>query len=367
MNLHHRKPLATGLLARSLAVCLVLALALPLATRAATVSYTNTTAIPIFDGFPANPSTSTINVPALPGGLQSLTVTAFGVTYPSSSGIELLLQGPSGQGINLMCFAGSGAATNINITFADSGSAFGGGQLTTGSYQPTGSSYPSYSPFFQENTTNVLAGFIGATLSGTWTLSEYYADFAGNDGSIAGGWSLTFNVVQTTPTVATLPATNITAGNATLSEVVIPNGATTSEYFQYGTTVSYGQFTGTNTISTDLSDPQTNSVVATVPPGSIIHFRAVAQNSFGTVFGTDRTFTTPVSQILVGASLTNLTTLLLTVNGNIGSNYIVLGSTNLSSPANWTPIVTNTLTNSLQPIYVAPATNSMQFFEVEQH
>ena len=59
--------------------------------------------------------------------------------------------------------------------------------------------------------------------------------------------------------------------------------------------------------------------------------------------------------------MANLTTLLLTVNGNVGSNYVVLSSANLGSV--WTPIVTNTLTNSTQPIYVAPMTDTLEFFK----
>jgi hypothetical protein len=371
MNLFQTKPAPARWTGDWLRLCLAAAVAIivPLTSPVSlAATYSNPTAIPIIDGG-ASTSTSTITVTNNPGQLQSLTVTVYGLSDVATDGIELLLQGPSGQGIDLMSGVGNGGASGVSIAFSDSGSVFGS-QVTSGAFKPSGSGgpsgsgFPEFSPFYGEDTTNVLAGFIGTPLAGTWTLSAYYYGFAGANGNISGGWSLTLNINQSAPTVTNLPASNVTASNATLSEIVVPNGSATLDYFQYGATTNYGEFSTTNTISGDLGDPATNSVVVTAPPGTTIHYQAVAQNSLGTTYGNDLTFVTPVSQILVAASLTNLNTLLLTVNGNVGSNYVVLGSTNLA--AAWTPIVTNTLTNSLQPIYIVPATNSLDFFKVQQ-
>lgn len=366
MNLHQRKLVLSNRIAGLIAAAATL-VCLPSHADDVVVSFTNAAAIPIYDYYPATASTSTIAVSPLPGGLQSVTVSLYGLSDANTSPIELLLQSPSGQGLDLMYGGGSGRATGINLTFDDNGGYFGSGALTSGTYAPSGGGFPydfGQNPLYGLTTTSALAGFVGPSPVGTWTLSEWYGGFAGSDGTIAGGWSISFTVYQGAPTVTTLPAFNIGASNATLSGVVVPNDFVTSNYFQYGFTTNYGQFSATNTLSADLVDPQTNSVVVSVPPGSTIHYQSVAQNSAGTNYGGDLTFVTPVSQIFVNASVTNLSTLLLTVNGNIGSNYVVLGSTNLGTA--WVPIVTNTLTNSAQPIYVVSETNNLQFFEVQQ-
>ena len=81
------------------------------------LSFTNATSIAINDGYAqAFPFPSTIQVPALPGTLQSVTATLYGLTHPETSIIEILLAGPSGQAVNLMCRAGAGPASGATIT-----------------------------------------------------------------------------------------------------------------------------------------------------------------------------------------------------------------------------------------------------------
>jgi hypothetical protein len=95
-----------------------------------------------------------------------------------------------------------------------------------------------------------------------------------------------------TPAVTTNPATNVAGNSATVNGSVNPHGLTTSVYFQYGTTTSYGlttapQSQGRNTLR-NVSAGSSNLSASTV-----YHFRIVATNSAGTTFGSDRTFTTP--------------------------------------------------------------------------
>jgi len=105
-----------------------------------------------------------------------------------------------------------------------------------------------------------------------------------------------------------------------------------------------------------------------LPPGTTIHFQAVAQNSGGTSLGGDSTFTTPAlsppSPVLV-ASFTNGATLVLTLSGNPGSNYTIVSATSLSAPILWTTFTNLLLTNAVQVINPGPLTNQMEFFAVE--
>ena len=113
-------------------------------------SFTNSTAITINNGFNgsfASPYPSTIQVPALPGVLQSVTVTLFGLSDVQSYSIEMLMTGPSGQGVDLMSDAGSGLVTNATVTITDYASPFPSGRITGGYYQLSGAAQPSGTAF----------------------------------------------------------------------------------------------------------------------------------------------------------------------------------------------------------------------------
>ena len=75
-----------------------------------------------------------------------------------------------------------------------------------------------------------------------------------------------------------------------MNGTVNPSGTSTSAYFQYGTTTSYGS-TGQST--TGISTTQNLQTVLTgLAPGTTYHYRIVASNSGGTSYGSDVSFTT---------------------------------------------------------------------------
>ena len=118
-----------------------------------------------------------------------------------------------------MYLAGSGLVTNVNLTFADGASAFGSSTLVSGTYRPSASNFPydfGQNPLYGLNTISTLSGFVGSPTTGTWTLSEWYGGFAGSDGNISNGWTVTFTILQSAPTVTTLAASNVTASSAKL-------------------------------------------------------------------------------------------------------------------------------------------------------
>jgi hypothetical protein len=94
------------------------------------------------------------------------------------------------------------------------------------------------------------------------------------------------------PIVTTNPATKIASFSAALNSSVNPNGSTTTVYFQWGATTSYGHNTPKQT--------QTGNTYRNIPANisglsasHLYHFRIVATNSAGTRVGSDRTFNTP--------------------------------------------------------------------------
>ncbi len=122
--------------------------------------------------------------------------------------------------------------------------------------------------------------------------------------------SVTIAVV-TTPTVQSLAATLITSTTAQMNGTINPNGLSTSAYFEYGTTTGYGGTTGPGTFS-GTSAVAIQSGWSGLTPNTTYHYRVVATNSGGTSRGTD------VSFITTGTPLV--------VNG-LGSSYIATAGT----------------------------------------
>ncbi|PYI46865.1 MAG: hypothetical protein DMF11_07675 [Verrucomicrobia bacterium] len=94
-----------------------------------------------------------------------------------------------------------------------------------------------------------------------------------------------------TPALTSNSATNVASFSATLNGSLNPHGATTSVYFQYGLTTSYGSMTATHT-KTGNTAQAVSANISGLNVSTTYHFRIVAHNSGGTSFGSDRTFTT---------------------------------------------------------------------------
>jgi plastocyanin len=116
---------------------------------------------------------------------------------------------------------------------------------------------------------------------------------ASNTAGTTFGNDTTFTTLAMTgfPVLTTNPATNITASSARLNGTLDPHGLSTTVYFQYGTTTSYGSRTP-NHIKTGNNYQNVFADISELTVGTTYHFRIVATNTVGTRYGTDRTFTT---------------------------------------------------------------------------
>jgi hypothetical protein len=83
----------------------------------------------------------------------------------------------------------------------------------------------------------------------------------------------------------------VAASSATLNGLLDPHGLSTSIYFQYGTTTSYGR---TAAVQSQTGNTFRNIAanIGGLASNTTYHFRIVATNSVGTRYGSDRTFTT---------------------------------------------------------------------------
>jgi hypothetical protein len=121
----------------------------------------------------------------------------------------------------------------------------------------------------------------------------YLASNAGGGfGWTCGQFLNVFPSAQQPPAVTTNGATNVGQTSATLSATVNPNGASTTLYFDYGVTTSYGSTVTHGNVGSGTT-PVTHTFVLTgLNCGTTYHYRARAQNSGGTRSGNDQSFTT---------------------------------------------------------------------------
>ena len=142
---------------------------------------------------------------------------------------------------------------------------------------------------------------VDSTQTKRWTWTVTLRDTSGATKS------RTFTVTFTpepivSPSVSTSSATNVGSNQATLNGYLSSMGGASSctVYFQYGTTTSYGSTTGTQAKSSAGTFSQS---LTGLSPGTTYHYRAVASNSAGTVYGADTTFTTSSSTVPADAIL----------------------------------------------------------------
>ncbi|MBS4028614.1 MAG: VCBS repeat-containing protein, partial [Ignavibacteriales bacterium] len=105
--------------------------------------------------------------------------------------------------------------------------------------------------------------------------------------------ALFFNLTSATvPTVITSAATNITSTSAQVNGSINPEGVSTTYFFEFGTTASYGLSTGSISAGSGSAVVQVNVTLSALLPNTLYHYRLVATNSSGTSTGEDVTFTT---------------------------------------------------------------------------
>ena len=140
------------------------------------------------------------------------------------------------------------------------------------------------------NTSRNIAANISSLTANT---IYHFRIVATNSAGTRYGSDKTFTTLSATgpPVVTTNPATFVASFSATLSGSLDPHGLTTTVYFQYGTTISYGLTTAPHSRSGNAY-LNISANISSLSANTVYHFRIVAANSAGTRYGSDRTFTT---------------------------------------------------------------------------
>lgn len=95
------------------------------------------------------------------------------------------------------------------------------------------------------------------------------------------------------PTSTTDLATNVGRNGATLVGTIAPNNQTTTYFFQYGLTTSYGYQTAVGSVPAGNAPVAVTAALPGLEPGAVYHFRLVSSHGpTATTYGSDMTFET---------------------------------------------------------------------------
>ncbi len=203
-------------------------------------------------------------------------------------------------------FTTTGSATASNAPSASTSTASAisaNGATLNGSFSPNGqatSYYFEFGPTINYGYVSTPQGVAGSSAGGnvTATLSSltpgttyHYQIVAVNPGGVALGGDETFTTANP-PAATTSAASDILDSSANLNGTVNPSGAPTSYYFQYGTTTAYGLQTAPADAGSGTGAVAVHVHINGLSPTTAYHYRLVAVNDGGTVYGADQTLTT---------------------------------------------------------------------------
>ncbi|MBA4148718.1 MAG: hypothetical protein H0X66_11440 [Verrucomicrobia bacterium] len=165
----------------------------------ATQSRTNTTTIHVpttssgTGAGIASPYPSSISVSGISGTIEKVTVSLVGFSHSYPYDIDMLLVGPGGQSVVLMCAVGDEYSVNsLNLTLDDEAAASlpFSAPLTSGTFKPTAYEEAYLDPPAPgSGYGTTLSVFNNTSPTGNWSL--YGRDWNSDDiGSISGGWRI---------------------------------------------------------------------------------------------------------------------------------------------------------------------------------
>jgi phosphodiesterase/alkaline phosphatase D-like protein len=144
----------------------------------------------------------------------------------------------------------------------------------------------------------------------------HYRLVATSDAGTSRGADQTFSTTGA-PVVTTDAASSVTPTSARLNGTITPNGQSTSWYFDYGTSTSYGARTAVKSAGSGTRATQVNASVTRLRTGVTYHYRLVATNASGTTVGRDRTFSTALQPVVRTDAARDATATTATLTGSV--------------------------------------------------
>ena len=141
-----------------------------------------------------------------------------------------------------------------------------------------------------------ITGYFHALAPNT---TYYYRAVAQNVHGTTYGTTMSFMTQSTdygsndsTPFVYTSGASSVAVNSAVFNGSVNPNNRNTNAWFEYGTTQSLGYTAGYQAVGSGNHASTLTSAVYNLAPNTTYYYRAVAQNAYGTTYGTTMSVTT---------------------------------------------------------------------------
>jgi hypothetical protein len=222
--------------------------------------------------------------------------------------------------------ASTGEATKvINKSATISGTVDPDGTATTYQFEyGTSASYGSAIPLTpgavgsDESTHQLTANLTGLTPSSTY----HYRIAASNANGTNYGSDRTFNTVGP-PTITYSGIQRRESTTAELITSVNPHGVDTHVHFEYGTSAAYAS----STPSVDLGTEEANTLpeIVGLTPSTTYHFRVVAENAEGTVYGADQVFSTEPAVSIKQVTVISVGTASATLSARV-SDYELVGT-----------------------------------------
>ncbi len=186
----------------------------------------------------------------------------------------------------------------------------------------------NYQQNFSQNVYNLMSG-----------VTYYYQAAAKNSYGTGYGQILSFttgnnnNNNNSAPQVVTNSATYVYKNSSLLNGQVDANGSVSNAWFEYGTTQNLGSQTNSQPVGAGTNYQNYSSALTGLSANTTYYFRAVAQNSYGTNYGSILSFTTGGGGSTVITVPTQPTIIVRTVNNNTGgglSCIVLVPSLNVS-------------------------------------
>lgn len=140
------------------------------------------------------------------------------------------------------------------------------------------------------------------TLTGLTPSTTYYYELWAKNANGTRTSQVASFTTSAAASITTEPAISVARYTATLVGTVNPNSQSTTYYFQYGTTTTYGLQTAPVTVPAGSTPITVTAVIPGIQPGTVFHYRLVATH--GSVSGTTYPVTATTTSTVVGADLT---------------------------------------------------------------
>ncbi|MBF0102918.1 MAG: DUF4214 domain-containing protein [Desulfobacterales bacterium] len=160
-----------------------------------------------------------------------------------------------------------------------------------------------------ETTQTITSGGSSSAVTATpdsgYEFTGWTGDYTGTNNpltltNVTANMNITANFSSLTkvPSVTTGSAASILQSSATLSGSVNPNGLSTTYYFEYGPTTSYGSTTTSTVLGSGSSAMTVTAQLSGLSAVTTYNYRLVASNSLGTTTGNNATFKTRAASVL---------------------------------------------------------------------